>query len=679
MSLASIAGRGCFLFGCLVFAGGTSNAIEPASIAKALAKDIIGPRLTLEETQAYTESRVPLVPRVETAAEWQALAERLRADVLDRVVYRGAAAAWRDLPTRVEWLDTIDSGAGYRIKKLRYEAVPGMWIPALLYEPTSLPGPAPVFMNVNGHEAEGKAVLNKQLRCINMAKRGMIVLSPEWLGMGQLRGDDFAHYRMNQLDLCGTSGLAPFYLAMKRGLDVLLAHERADATRVGVAGLSGGGWQTIIIGSLDARVTLANPVAGYSSFRTRARNFSDLGDSEQTPCDLATVADYAHLTCLMAPRATLLTFCAQDNCCFRSDHALAPLLDAGLPVFRLFGNPWRLRSHVNFDPGTHNFDQDNREALYRMLGDHFFGHDPAFERAEIPSEGEVKSYDELSVELPPGNAGFHTLALQLASSLPEQPPLPTDRQAAVDWQNEQRTTLADVVKAKTYNLRAEQADQTTTEGVAIAWWRLHLNEAWTVPAVELTPADPQGTTIIVGDAGRAELAAAAGDLLARGQRVLALDPFYFGESKIAEKDMLFALMVATVGDRPLGLQASQVAAAARWLADVRQAGPVALQAHGPRSSLFGLTAAALEPVAIGSTRLHGALGSLQEVIETNGSVDKTPELFCFGLLEQFDVLHLAALAAPNPVEFVEPSDRAKSELAELAAWYRTLGVEPSEK
>ena len=27
---------------------------------------------------------------------------------------------------------------------------------------------------------------------------------------------------MNQLDLCGTSGLAPLYLDMKRGLDVLL-------------------------------------------------------------------------------------------------------------------------------------------------------------------------------------------------------------------------------------------------------------------------------------------------------------------------------------------------------------------------------------------------------------------------------------------------------------------------
>ena len=68
-------------------------------------------------------------------------------------------------------------------------------------------------------------------------------------------------------------------------------------------------------------------------------------------------------------------------------------------------------------------------------------------------------------------------------------------------------------------------------------------------------------------------------------------------------------------------------------------------------------------------RLHGSLGSLKEVIEQNWGVDEKPELFCFGLLESFDIKHLAALIAPRPVTFVEPSDRAKSELADLAAWY----------
>ena len=156
----------------------------------------------------------------------------------------------------------------------------------------------------------------------------MLALNLEWLGMGQLQGDGFSHNRMNQLDLCGTSGLAVFYLAMQRGLDILVDHPHADVERVAMAGLSGGGWQTILLSSLDRRVTLANPVAGYSSFKTRVEFFSDLGDSEQTPTDLAMIADYAHLTALRAPRPTLLTYNAKDECCFLADHALQPLLDA---------------------------------------------------------------------------------------------------------------------------------------------------------------------------------------------------------------------------------------------------------------------------------------------------------------------------------------------------------------
>ena len=53
-------------------------------------------------------------------------------------------------------------------------------------------------------------------------------------------------------------------------------------------------------------MTLCNPVAGYSSYRTHARFPTDLGDSEQTPNDLATVADYAHLTAMLAGHTAAL-------------------------------------------------------------------------------------------------------------------------------------------------------------------------------------------------------------------------------------------------------------------------------------------------------------------------------------------------------------------------------------
>ena len=75
----------------------------------------------------------------------------------------------------------------------------------------------------------------------------------------------------------------------------------------------------------------------------------------------------------------------------------------------------------------------------------------------------------------------------------------------------------------------------------------------TVPVVELIPKGASGAVILIGDGGRAALGAEAQRLIAEGKRVIAVDPFYFGESKIRTHDYLYALLLSDVGDRPLGL------------------------------------------------------------------------------------------------------------------------------
>lgn len=645
-----------------------------AELKAVLSRPVVGSVLPLAEVQQFCRQRIPHMPKIESAAQWEAEANRLRAAMLERVIFRGEAARWRDAPTKVEWLDTMAGGPGYRLKKLRYEALPGLWIPAVLYEPEKRSGKAPVSLAVNGHVgAPGKAVPYKQIRCIHLAKQGMLVLNLEWIGMGQLSGAGFNHYCLNQLDLCGTGGIAVHYLYLKRGLDVLLSLPDADPSRVSVAGLSGGGWQTIFLSALDTRVTLANPVAGYSSFLTRVDHASDLGDSEQTPCDMATVADYIHLTAMRAPRPTLLTKNAKDDCCFAAGHALAPLMEGAKPIYKLFGREDALRSHVNEDPGTHNFELDNRQAFYRMLGDFFYPGDKGFDPKEIPCEKEVKTFDELKVPLPEQNEDFHTLALAISKTLPREPQLPNDRGEAIEWQKGRRAALRKIVHAKDYAAHAIQAETEEKDGVKSVLWKLQMGGDWTVPAVELVQGEPKGTTILFCDAGRAAAAADAARLLGAGRRVLAVDPFYFGESRIASRDFLVALLVAAVGERPLGLQASQVAAVARWAVTQYQQGPVHLVAQGPRTSLIALVAAGLEEQAIGQVELCGSLGSLKEIIEQNGSVDQKPEMFCFGLLEAFDVRQLAALVAPRPLVLAQPAEPLRKELADLGDWYSLLG------
>jgi dienelactone hydrolase len=659
------------LFAALFAGDEPARGADIAEIQTLLKHEIVGADLPMTEVQWYCDERVPAMPDVRTVDQWEQESARMRATVLERIVYRGEAAQWRDAPMKVEWLDTIEGGPGYRIRKLRYEALPGLWIPALLYEPENISGKVPAVLNVNGHTSLGKQYPPKQLRCINQAKRGMLALNIEWVGMGQLSGPGFDHYRMNQLDLCGTSGLAPFYLDMKRGLDVLLSLEHADPDRVAVTGLSGGGWQTIFISSLDTRVKLTNPVAGHSSFKTRVLHLKDLGDSEQMPNDLATICDYTHLTAMMAPRPTLLTFNLHDDCCFEGAYALEPLVNAAKPIFQLYGKEQSLRSHINDDPpAKHNYEVDNRQQLYRMLGDFFHAGDEKFDAREIPSDDEVKSEEALRVAMPEENQDFNKLALSLCKNLPRDASLPTDATNAIAWQQSRRVQLREIVRAKDYEVAASQDGQEEKGGVKATFWKLRMSGVWTVPVVELVQGEPQRTAILVADDGRQSAAAKAAELLSAGYRVIAVDPFYLGESKIAQRDFLFALLVAAVGDRPIGLQASQVAAVARWATALYATDSVTLIALGPRSSAMALIAGALEDKAIGSIAMCGSLGSLKQVIEQNWGVNEKPELFCFGLLESFDIKQLAALITPRPVTFVEPDERTKTELADLAAWYR---------
>jgi hypothetical protein len=656
----------------LLLAPITAFAADPSPIETFLKKEIIGPRTTLEETKEFVDAKIPRLTTPKTTAEWDKESQRLREKILKDVVFRGEAAKWRDAKTKVEMLDIVKGTEGYTLKKLRYEILPGFWIPALLYEPTGLKDEKVlVSLAVNGHERIGKSVEYKQIRCINMAKRGMIVLNVEWLGMGQLNVPGNAHGAMNQLDLCGTGGLAPFYLSMSRGLDILLKHPNADPNRVAVSGLSGGGWQTIFISSLDTRVTLSNPVAGYSSFRTRTVHGMDLGDSEQTPCDLATIADYVHLTAMMAPRPTLLTYNAKDNCCFVASHALPPLREAALPIFKLYDKEKNLRWHVNEVPGDHNFGKENREALYKMLGDHFFADSKKWVADEIECAKEVMKKEDLNVPLPADSLDINGVARMLMKDLPRNAELPKEKEKVEAWRKERVAALDRLTRFVDFPKKEDSLEdlkQDFTTETKATFIRFRLDKKWSVPETKLTRGENRELTYVINDSGRAASASNVDELIKRERRVFALDLWYFGEAKPQTKDWLWALMLDTVGQRPIGLQAGQLAALSRFAPE-----SVHIVAIGPRSSTIALIAAALEPKKIASLELHNPLGSFKEIIETNRVVATTPELFCFGLLEQFDVKQIAALVAPRPIKIVNPSERARKEFADLKDWYKLLG------
>jgi hypothetical protein len=247
----------------LCFAPLAVSQSDAQDVGIVLDEEILSPATALYQMKQYILTRVAQPPAATGASEWTAQAQRLRQHLLKDVVFHGWPEAWVNAPQKFEEAGVIETGQGYRLRKLRYEIVPGFQSVAILYEPENLQGRVPAILNVNGHVGPpGKAVDYKQKRCINFAKHGILALNLEWFYMGELRQEGNQHWFGAHLDLVGLSGLGLFYLEMRRGLDYLYHHPHADPNRLGVTGLSGGGWQTIVLSSLDERVKVSVPVAG---------------------------------------------------------------------------------------------------------------------------------------------------------------------------------------------------------------------------------------------------------------------------------------------------------------------------------------------------------------------------------------------------------------------------------
>jgi dienelactone hydrolase len=382
---------------------------EASQLRPILQDEILPPEVAVFQLRQHVLHRVAKPPAPTSAEQWTAETIRLRKRLLNEVVFHGWPREWVETPPKFEEVGIV-AGNGYRIHKLRYEIVPGFQSVALLYEPENVHGKVTAILNVNGHVGPpGKSIEYKQKRCITFARHGILALNLEWFAFGELNQNGNQHSFGHHLDLVGANGVGLFYLAMRKGLDYLYDHPNADRSRLGVTGLSGGGWQTIVLSSLDDRVKVTVPVAGYSSIisRVEAKKYGDLGDFEQSATDMFDGVDFTHLTAMMAPRPTLLIYNAEDDCCFRAAMTKPFVFDAIRPIFGLYGKQDALEWHENRDPGTHNYQLDNRTQAY-----HFFSRQfrlqPFEEDADVPSE--IKSFDELRVGLPENNLTILDLA-----------------------------------------------------------------------------------------------------------------------------------------------------------------------------------------------------------------------------------------------------------------------------
>jgi len=165
-------------------------------------------------------------------------------------------------PPSVEWLDKDG-----KLRRLVYESEPYQGKPTRVFayyaEPEKIDGKLPAMVLVHGG---GGTAFPEWAQL--WAKRGYIAIAMDLAGHGEGRKrlpdggpnqDDASRFKQNELkDMWSYHAVA----AVIRGHSLLRSLPNADTERVGITGISWGGYLTCIVAGVDDRFKVAVPVYG---------------------------------------------------------------------------------------------------------------------------------------------------------------------------------------------------------------------------------------------------------------------------------------------------------------------------------------------------------------------------------------------------------------------------------
>jgi dienelactone hydrolase len=569
---------------------------------------------------------------------------------------------------------------GYRIEKVIYEALPGSPVPAHLYVPEGLVGPAPAVLFYPGHWwPDSKARPDFQAFGINMARLGFVVLSFDPFGQGE-RGVSSRDHRRTEALLVGVAQQGFAEYETRCALEYLLARPEVDPQRVGITGASGGGYNTWITAALDDRIAAAVPVVGTSEFAEQIRVCR--------PLDWYHAAEHCHfvpgliryannheLLAMAAPKPVLIIAAARDE-----SFPVAGVREVahyGRELYASYGAGEKLRLVVDEAEG-HGYQRAKREAAYGWFLRWLMRRGDGGPHPEPPTETEPFDSEELRCFPPgrnePAGPAMIEAVRRLARDLPPSPPR-IDPGAVLGPMPSAPPARVDL-------------------GIARLQRLLVPSEAGLdVPAFLLRPAgEIRGVLIALDDRGKEALASdpVVESAHARGWAVCGVDPRGIGESATDKTGWVFAVSLL-LGENFVGRQAWDIG---RVLEALGAPGgfpgkPVGLYARGENACLAATYAIARASDAGGAPLrwylLRDGFLSFRAFLDRPQSLptsyrllpedrDRTTafdreipaSFFAFDALRSFDLPQLLATSRARGL-IVNPRDGDRGRLPEEAA------------
>lgn len=177
------------------------------------------------------------------------------------------------------------------------------------------------------------------------------------------------HVLEKSLLSAGTTWPGVYVPEDQRALDVLAARADVDASRIGCAGLSGGGMRTVFLGGLDSRIRCAIAVGFMTTWRDFVLDKSFTHTWMTYVPLLPRELDFPEILGMRAPAATMVLNCNEDPLYTLSEMKRAD--EMLKETFRRGGAAEMYRS--KFYPGGHKFDREMQGDAFEWFDRHLKG------------------------------------------------------------------------------------------------------------------------------------------------------------------------------------------------------------------------------------------------------------------------------------------------------------------
>lgn len=205
-------------------------------------------------------------------------------------------------------------GTYYRVK---ISVLPGVHSVGIYIVPKGLKGRAPLVISMHGGGGSPEVALfhggaNYHDMVRGGVKRGYVVWAPTHLFFAQGYPNDIRNTIDERMRLVGTSITAVEIAKITRGLDVILKRPEVDPKRVGMVGLSYGGYYTLVTPALEPRIK-ASVSSCYFGVQEGRYEQNELGvPSDFKFMDRFTLLRDPEIVALICPRALEIQAGATD-------------------------------------------------------------------------------------------------------------------------------------------------------------------------------------------------------------------------------------------------------------------------------------------------------------------------------------------------------------------------------